>query len=85
MIRAVSKKVWPGSVGRRLPPHPDLLPPGEGTAAAAFLKDRQLFKRFAVSVMPKSRERGPLSQRERAGVRENLTRYETATETIEPL
>jgi hypothetical protein len=52
-------------------PHPDLLPPGEGTAADQFQKIRRVFKQLAALVLLENRERIPLSQRERAGVREN--------------
>ena len=59
-----------GAECRHVPPHPDLLPPGEGTAAVPFSKARQQFKQHSAVVLPGRWESFSLAQRERAGVRE---------------
>jgi hypothetical protein len=68
----------------RVPPHPDLLPPGEGTAAAEFREIHWIIKKLAALVLPENGERIPLSQRERAGVRENAISLQSATDIVKP-
>jgi hypothetical protein len=52
-------------------PHPNPLPRGEGTAVACFEFLRKALKPLAAFFLPEDWKQFSLSQRERAGVREN--------------
>ena len=71
------------SMPRRLPPHPNLLPRGEGTRFVAQVMGESVLSPIQPRVYERSGERVSLALRERAGVRGNgAGRTEATTESL---